>query len=74
MQNELALKATDAEAENNYRQIVDKAWQAIDRSFVGENYNTQAWLQVRQEIWHFWILDFGLGKLCFDLTYCCHIS
>ncbi|GAA6622947.1 hypothetical protein NUACC26_087720 [Scytonema sp. NUACC26] len=52
LQKELASKDTDTQAENNYRQIVDKAWQAIERSFVGENYNTQAWLQVRQEMLH----------------------
>ena len=39
-----------AKAENNHRQIVDQAWQIINRKFVGTNFNSQNWLQTRREV------------------------
>lgn len=38
-----------ANSENSYSQIVDEAWQVINRSFVGENYTSQAWRQTRRD-------------------------
>lgn len=39
-----------AKAENSHRQIVDQAWQIINRKFVGTNFNSQNWLQTRREV------------------------
>ncbi|BAZ23852.1 carboxyl-terminal protease [Kalymmatonema gypsitolerans NIES-4073] len=39
-----------ANAENSHRQIVDQAWQIINRKFVGTNFNSQNWLQTRREV------------------------
>lgn len=52
-----------ANSENSYRQIVDEAWQVINREFVGTNYNSHDWQKTRRE---FLSIDYASKKAGYD--------
>lgn len=55
--------SSHAKANNNYRQIVDEAWQIINKKFVSKNFNNQNWLQTRRE---FLSKDYATKKAAYE--------